>query len=57
MIGGACTRMWISFAPALRSSCTIDTVLAPIRRPRSRKRPNLSRVSRSTGMSWHQPEV
>jgi hypothetical protein len=31
---------------SLRSSSTIDTVLAPMRRPRSRKRPSFSSVSR-----------
>lgn len=37
-----------------RSSSTIDTVLAPMRRPRSRKRPSLSSFSRFTVIGWGQ---
>jgi hypothetical protein len=38
----------------LRSNSTIDTVLAPMRRPRSRKRPSLSNDSRFTVIGWGQ---
>jgi hypothetical protein len=33
---------------SLRSSSTIEIVLAPMRRPRNRKRPSFSSVSRFT---------
>jgi hypothetical protein len=39
-----------------RSSSTIDTVLAPMRRPRSRKRPSFSSVSRFAVIGWASTE-
>jgi hypothetical protein len=40
--------------PVVPSSSTIDSVLAPQRRPRSRKLPNFSSHSRFTVINWHQ---
>ena len=39
---------------SLRSSSTTATVLAPMRRPRSRKRPSFSRVTPFTVIGWCQ---